>query len=194
MHNSLQYSHQLIKTKVQPGDLVIDATTGNGYDTLLLAQLVGSKGQVLSYDIQATALEETRKRLEKENLMNQVQLIQRGHETVEQDLATDQYIKAAMFNLGYLPGGDHSIITHPNTTVKALETILTYLLPRGLVTIVTYYGHEGGEKELKQLIEFLTSLDQSHFTVLHYEFINQANQPPILFAVEKKSKSPIGVI
>lgn len=194
MHNSLQYSHQIIKTKVQPGDLVIDATAGNGHDTLFLAQLVGPKGQVLSYDIQPTALEETRKRLEKEDLTDRVQLIQRGHETIDQDLAPDQYIKVAMFNLGYLPGGDHSIITQPRTTIKALETILTYLFPKGLVTIVTYYGHEGGKRELNQLTEFLANLDQSHFSVLRYEYINQTNQPPILFAIEKRSKSPFGEI
>ncbi|AZR73811.1 hypothetical protein BBF96_10690 [Anoxybacter fermentans] len=191
MHNSLQYSHQLIKTRVQPGDLVVDATAGNGHDTLLLAQLVGPKGKVYSYDIQACALKETRHRLQKAGLLERVKLIHRGHETMDQDLAPGQSIKAVMFNLGYLPGGNHSIITKPDTTIQALKIALKHLLPRGLITIVAYHGHPGGKNELSALVKYLSTLDQYNFDVLQYQFINQVNQPPILFAIEKKAKSKL---
>lgn len=186
MHNSLQYSHRLIKSKVQPGDLVIDATAGNGHDTLFLAELVGEKGQVLSYDIQKAAIDNTRQRLEKENLLHRASLIQRGHETIKQDLTPDSTIKAAMFNLGYLPGGEHSIVTKPNTTLKALQTLENYLVPRGMITIVAYHGHTGGKEELTALQNYLMDLDQKRFSVLEYKFINQANNPPILYVIEKK--------
>ncbi|MCK4259691.1 MAG: class I SAM-dependent methyltransferase [Halanaerobiales bacterium] len=186
MHNSLQFSHKLIKSKVQPGDLVIDATAGNGLDTLLLAQLVGKKGKVYSYDVQASALEQTRNKLEKADLLDQVRLIHRGHETIDQDLVFDQYVRAAMFNLGYLPSGDHSIITKSKTTLKALKILTKHLLPRGIITIVAYHGHTGGREELNHLSQFITNLDQHHFEVLQYQFINQINEPPILFVIEKR--------
>lgn len=191
MHNSLQFSHELVKARVQPGDRVVDATAGNGHDTLLLAQLVGPKGTVLSYDIQEQALENTRKRLAEAGCLQQVRLIHRGHETLETDLAPHQPIRAAMFNTGYLPGSDHSIVTEASSTRKALEICLCRLLPKGIVTLVAYCGHPGGATELAQLREYLQSLDQRRFDVLEYRFINQSNKPPLLFAVERKNvKSP----
>lgn len=187
MHNSLQFSHQLLKARVQPGDWVVDATAGNGHDTLLLAQLVGPRGTVLSYDVQEMAIANTRKRLTEAGCLAQVRLIHRGHETMESDLAPDHGIRAAVFNTGYLPGGDHSLVTQAPSTIQALEICLRYLLPRGIITLVAYHGHPGGEAELVQLLGFLQSLDQRQFDVLEYRFINQSNQPPILFAIERKS-------
>lgn len=186
MHNALQYSHKLIKSYVKPGDFVIDATAGNGHDTTLLAQLVGPKGQVFSYDIQSEAIRKTRIRLEKEGLIERVRLIQRGHETMEQDLIDNRQSSAIMFNLGYLPGGDQTIITRPNTTIRAIKTGLTRLKTRGVITIVAYYGHPGGQVELNMLTDFLKNLNQQYFDVLQYQFINQICQPPILYIIEKK--------
>lgn len=188
MHNSLQFSHQLVKARVQPGDWVVDATAGNGHDTLLLAQLVGPKGMVFSYDIQEQALDNTRKRLAAADALNQVRLIHRGHETMDTELAPDHGIKAAMFNTGYLPGSDHSLVTQASSTLRALEICLHYLLPKGIITLVTYHGHPGGDVELAQLQAFLESLDQRQFDVLEYRFINQSNHPPILFAIERRRR------
>jgi ubiquinone/menaquinone biosynthesis C-methylase UbiE len=187
MYNSLQFSHQLVKARVQPGDWVVDATAGNGHDTLLLAQLVGSKGTVLSYDVQELALDNTKKRLVEAGCLEQVRLIHRGHETLETELYPDHYIRAAMFNTGYLPSGDHSLVTQAPSTIQALEICLRYLLPKGVITLVTYHGHPGGDTELAHLQDYLQSLDQRQFDVLEYRFINQSNQPPILFAVERKN-------
>ena len=190
MHNSLQYAHELIKKRVQPGDLVVDATAGNGHDTLLLAELVGAKGMVLSYDIQSSAIENTRAKVEAAGLLSRVQLFERGHETMEQELqatsAQNRQVKAVMFNTGYLPGGDHAKITQAETTLRALDIAHAYLAPRGLITIVSYYGHPGGAAELASLMEYLQNLDQREFDVLEYRFINQRNEPPILFVIEKK--------
>ncbi len=193
MYNALQYSHQLITSKVQPGDLAIDATAGKGHDTLLLAQLVGKTGLVISYDIQEFALNLTRIRLEKEGLVDRVQLFQRGHETMEQDIPASKGIRAATFNLGYLPGGDHTIITKPETTLKAIQITMNHLLDRGIITIVAYHGHPGGQEELSYLEEFLYQINQNTFDVLKYQFINQINQPPILFVIEKKRTAGLKV-
>ena len=51
LKRSLHYSHELLKEVVQSGDTVIDATMGNGNDTLFLAQLVGEHGHVHAFEI-----------------------------------------------------------------------------------------------------------------------------------------------
>lgn len=48
----LPFAHDTLRKVVRPGDYVIDATCGNGHDTLLLAELVGINGHVLGFDIQ----------------------------------------------------------------------------------------------------------------------------------------------
>lgn len=190
MYNAVQYAHQLIKSKVQTGDLTVDATAGQGYDTLLLAHLVGSEGLVISYDIQKSAIQKTRSRLEEKGFLPRVKLINRGHETLADDLAIDRGIRAVTFNLGYLPGSDRQIITKPETTIKALQTALDHLLPAGIITIVSYHRHPGGAEELNQLKNYLLKIEQQYFDILQYQFINQANQPPVLFAIEAKKNYP----
>ena len=56
------YRH-FIREQVQAGDLCIDATAGNGNDTLLLCELVGKEGKVVAFDIQQVAVDNTKKRL-----------------------------------------------------------------------------------------------------------------------------------
>ena len=103
----------LLAEVVTKEDIVVDATMGNGHDTLFLAQLAK---QVYAFDIQEQAVEKTRQRLAEADLDN-AQLILAGHETLDQ--YTDHF-KAAIFNLGYLPSADKSVITRPATTLEAL--------------------------------------------------------------------------
>lgn len=65
---------------INEGDIVIDATMGNGYDTRYLAEKVGEKGFVYAFDIQEEAIKSTRKKLEKEGYTDRVVLIFDGHE------------------------------------------------------------------------------------------------------------------
>ena len=107
------------------GDRAVDATAGNGWDTLFLARLVGPDGRVYAFDIQQAALDETAALLRKNKLLERVDLIHAGHE------AMASYVKepvaAVMFNLGYLPGGDHSIVTRPESTLRGLAAALQLL-------------------------------------------------------------------
>lgn len=176
-------ARQFISNHVSNGDHVVDATAGNGWDTLLLAQLVGNGGKVFAFDIQKEALTSTRELLEVKGLLHRVQLIIDGHEHMNSYL--DGSISAAMFNLGYLPGGVHSIITRPETTIKALKAVLQKLREGGLVTIVIYRGHDGGRAEESALLAYASRLKQQKFTVLHYDIINQGNMPPCLMVIEK---------
>lgn len=182
----LRFSHELLKEAIISGDHVIDATVGNGNDTLLLAQLVGPYGKVYGFDIQKEAIQSTKDKLILTGQKAQVELIEDGHENIDQYVPEDINISAATFNLGYLPRGDKSIITKPETTITAIEKTLNVLRKRGIVSIMVYSGHEGGLEEKEAIDAFATSLPQEEYNVLVYQFVNQVNHPPYLYIIEKK--------
>ena len=188
LQTALHFSHTLLKEILQPGDLAIDATMGNGFDTLFLAELVGETGKVYSFDIQEQALRTTHEKLVNAGFATRAELLLQGHETIGEILDLNTSIKAAIFNLGYLPKSDKSIITLPATTKRAMDEILLRLTPTGRLIIVAYYGHTGGLSELSMVKDYCESLPQEQFSVLNYQFINQKNQPPILFCIERKKK------
>ncbi len=120
----------------------IDATVGNGHDTLMLARCVAPDGRVVGFDIQPSALDHTRQRLNAAGLEQHVELINAGHEHMR-DLLGDGWVgntDIVMFNLGYLPGGDKSIITQPDTTTSALAQSLDMLRPGGLLSLMLYHA------------------------------------------------------
>lgn len=169
---------------IEKGDVVIDATMGNGYDTVYLGNLVGENGKVYAFDVQEEALKSTRKKVIRDNMEDRVELILDGHENL------DKYVKESVscivFNLGYLPRAKHVIITKPDTTLEAIKKGLNLLKPNGIMSIAAYIGHEGGLEEKNHICEYLESLDQKEYNVLHMEFTNQINNPPQLILVEKK--------
>lgn len=183
----LPFTRTLIQSVVKTGDTVVDATMGNGRDTLFLAQLVGDEGTVLAYDIQEEALRNTAQRLQEANCSEQVRLFLKGHEHIGGDLQQiTTPVSAAMFNLGYLPGGNKEIVTRPETTIQALHGLQHHLKVGGLITLVIYSGHEQGKHEKEMLLEEVSSWDQKVYDVLQYRFINQQNDPPFLVAIHKK--------
>ena len=169
---------------IEKGDVVIDATMGNGYDTVYLGNLVGENGKVYAFDVQEEALISTRKKVIRDNMEDRVELILDGHENL------DKYVKESVscivFNLGYLPRAKHAIITKPDTTLEAIKKGLNLLKPNGIISIAAYIGHEGGLEEKNYIREYLDNLDQREYNVLHMEFTNQINNPPQLILVEKK--------
>lgn len=184
--SALAYTHTLIKQTIQPGDTVIDATVGNGHDTLLLAGLVKESGKVVGFDIQKTAIDTTRKRLAEAGLENRVQLYHKGHESIDDVLAPDDTVSLVVYNLGYLPKGDKTIVTTPDSTVESLGQALSHLKKNGLILLMIYYGHEGGEKEKDAVLRFTQALPQKKYSVLQYQYLNQKNAPPFLIAIEKR--------
>ena len=174
----------LLEDVISEGDTVIDATMGNGYDTKYLAQKVGENGVVYSFDVQEEAIKSTKKRLEKENLLNRVNLVLDGHENI--DIYVKDEVSCVLFNLGYLPRAKHQIITKPDTTLKAIKKSLNLLKPHGVISIAIYTGHEGGMDECNAVFDYVSKLDQSNFNVLNCNFVNQVNNPPRLILIEKK--------
>lgn len=181
LQTALHFSHQLLKEVVEPGDFVIDATMGNGHDTAFLAELVGPSGEVFAFDIQKEALINTEQKLTELNLLPQTTLFPLGHEHLHAVLDEETEITAAIFNLGYLPKSNKEIITKPTTTKQALDGLLPHLVKGSRIILVVYYGHEGGSEELDLVTNYTQALPQDVYSVLRYEFINQKNQPPVLF-------------
>lgn len=186
LKNALSYSHSLLKQTIIPGDIVVDATVGNGNDTTFLATLVTKRGKVYGFDIQEEAIKKTKEKLLLTGLSEQVKLFHKGHEKAAELLNNDEQIAAAVFNLGYLPNSDKAIITKKETTLKAITGLLPRLRKGGLILIVVYYGHPGGKEEKEAILEFVERLPQEYYTALSYQFMNQKNQPPFLIAIEKK--------
>lgn len=186
LETALHFSHSLLKEIVTEGAIVVDATMGNGNDTAFLAALVGASGKVYAFDIQKQAVENTRSKLASLDLAERATLLNQGHETVATILPSGTPLTAAIFNLGYLPKSDKQIITKPTTTKQALDSLLRYLVPKGRIIVVVYYGHDGGQAELDVVHSYCQKLSQESYNVLSYQFINQKNNPPILFCIEKK--------
>lgn len=175
----------LLEDVIKEGDIVIDATMGNGYDTKYLAEKVGANGVVYSFDVQEDAIKSTKKRLEKAELIDRVNLILDGHQNM--DMYVNKEVSCVMFNLGYLPRAKHQVITKPETTVEAIKKSLESLKPNGVVSIAIYTGHEGGMEECDEVFGYVSKLDQSEYSVLNCNFVNQINHPPRLIMIEKKN-------
>ncbi len=184
----LEQAHALAGRAVGEGGIAVDATVGNGHDTAFLARAVGAGGAGVGFDVQEEALVETRHRLEREALSAPVRLVHAGHQTLARHLeeAERGRVGAIMFNLGYLPGGDHSVVTRPETTRQALDASVEALRPGGVITVVAYTGHEGGDEEADAVEAWASALPQAQFRALSYRFPNWSNDPPRLFAVEKR--------
>lgn len=175
----IELSHDFLSQVLDKNSIAIDATMGNGNDTVFLSHLAK---KVYAFDVQEQALIKTKEKLEQLNIKN-VQLILDGHQTI--DKYVDGPIRAAIFNLGYLPSADKTIITKPDTTLEAIGKILDRLEVGGRISIMIYYGHEGGDKEKDAVLNFVKELDQQHFTVMLYQPLNQINAPPFLVMIEK---------
>jgi len=186
LKNIIPYAHDLLKNSIREGDTVVDATCGNGNDTVLLSNLVGESGHVYAVDVQQQAIEKTKERLEESKAKN-VTCIHDSHAKLEQHLPEDLQgkIGGAVFNLGYLPRSDKQIITKGDSTITAVETLLTFLRKKALIVLVVYHGHEGGAEERDAVLSFVQSLDQKKYSVLKYQFLNQQNNPPFVLAIEK---------
>jgi SAM-dependent methyltransferase len=178
-------SHLLLRQFVHPGDTVIDATCGNGNDTLLLAGLVGAAGRVWAFDIQAEAISHTSRTLTAAGLSERVTLVGAGHETMAEHI--NGGAQAVIFNLGYLPGSDRSIFTRPKTTRAGLEQSLNLLTPNGIVAVTVYPGHDGGADERCTVDDLASRLDPGEFHAWRMGQLNVPDDAPFFILIQKVS-------
>ncbi len=168
----------------------VDATCGNGHDTLFLAQAMqaafpATPWHVLAFDIQETALHATRTRLEKQGFAQHLSLHGQGHQTAAQTLEAHMRLCVAVFNLGYLPGSDKTITTRQHSTLQAISTLAEKLVPFGLLSLHTYGGHQGGKKEMDAVEAWCTALPLPAWRVARYACCNKQNNPETLFLAQK---------
>jgi predicted methyltransferase len=183
LRGAVALSHFFLRERVREGDKVVDATCGNGHDTLLLAQLVGPAGRVWAFDIQADALSATRRLLHEAGCLAQTELVAAGHERLGEFVAAP--VRAVVFNLGYLPGGDKSCVTRPESTAAAMQQGSDLLIPGGIMTIAVYTGHPGGAEEGAAVEAWAGNLSPALFNVWHCRQASRPATAPWLVVVEK---------
>ncbi len=176
----IPFVHNKLKEIVTTDDYVIDGTCGNGYDTLFLARLAR---KVYAFDIQELAIENTKERM-KRNRIHNVQFVLDSHANIEKYVEED--VKAAVFNLGYLPGSDQKIVTKGESTLESVKKIQKKLVVGGLICFVVYTGKFGGEDESNDLLNYVSAMDPKDYNVIKYCYLNNKNAPYVII-MEKLS-------
>lgn len=183
LRNARHLAADYMIRSIREGDRVIDATMGNGKDTLFLCELVGETGHVYAFDVQAEAVERTKERVKEAGYDGRATLLLAGHETMAEHVK--EPVQAVMFNLGWLPGAEHIVTTKTETTLAAVRAACGLIAPGGIVTVCVYPGHEEGTRELLALLEYAASLDVRRFNVAHHRFLNASLQTPQLILIQK---------
>jgi predicted methyltransferase len=181
-----ELAQQRVAAVLSAGEFAIDATAGNGHDTVFLARSVGADGRVFAFDVQRTAINSTENRLDQLGLRN-VDLFLRSHAELESSLPEQVigHAGAVMFNLGYLPGGDHAIVTESRSTLFAIDAALRVLRSEGVLTVVAYPGHTGGDVEATRVAGYLAALVPNAYAVERVDGQSGRNTSPVLFVVQK---------
>lgn len=168
MKNVLEFSKQLLLDNLNEDAIVVDATVGNGNDTLFLCE---NFKKVYGFDIQKQAIDSTKSKLSE---FDNYELFHSSHENV---LDYVDKCDGAIFNLGYLPNFDHTITTKHSSTINAVKSLIS-IIEKGIIVIVVYTGHDNGE-EAAGIEEYLSTIDK-RYDVLKYQFINRSAAPYIL--------------
>ena len=155
----LNYVHREIDYIIKHNDIVVDATIGNGHDTLFLCNKA-KDGMVFGFDIQDNAIVNTSKLLDD---FTNFKLYKKSHEYIYDVLSDyEGKISLVLFNLGYLPGGDKNITTKKKSTIKAIEGSIKLLNNKGEVLVVIYPGHEEGKLEETHILDWIKENNINH--------------------------------
>ncbi|MDO4482131.1 MAG: class I SAM-dependent methyltransferase [Bacillota bacterium] len=179
-----EYCHRLVECFCENAELCIDATMGNGHDTLFLCRLSNPDGKVKAFDIQEKALANTTELLEKEGCAERAELVMDSHENIDK-YAEPETADVIMFNFGYLPGGDHSLSTRADTSLTAVKKCLDILKSGGIMSLCIYSGGDSGCEEKDALLSFLKALDRKKYIVVVHEYFNRPNNPPVPVIIKK---------
>lgn len=181
-------AHDYLSRQLRPGDRALDATAGNGHDSLYMAKRVGPKGHLIAIDIQPAAIRTTRRRLQVEDCCDQTELLVADHSQALPSLYLQypQAFRAIIFNLGYLPGSDKRIQTQVHSTIGALNAATGLLIPDGLLLVTAYRGHIGGQAEARCIADWMQNLHAQAWSVKRHEPVSIGTQiPPVLWVARK---------
>lgn len=179
------------RSVVRKGDTVVDATCGNGNDTFALLKMVADErgqGRVYGMDIQDSAIQSTSSFLKMavdSHEMELVKLFSICHSRMEEIVPQDSPVRLVAFNLGYLPGGDKTIITVPKTTELAMQAASRMVSSGGLISALVYIGHPGGRDELDAVESFASSLPVDTWVSCKFEMLNRPIAPVLLLLHKK---------
>ncbi len=188
----------IVSDYIRPGDTVVDCTMGNGYDTLSLAAAAGCgkdstiRGRVYAFDIQQQAVDATRAYLQENGIENPeengIYLIRASHEQMDLHLPdpSKTEISAFVFNLGFMPGKDKTVMTKAATSLPAIKKAINMVKQNGIVSVMAYTGHKEGEEEHAVITEFLKTLPSKKYHVAYVNMINQKKTAPSLFLITPK--------
>ena len=179
-----EMAHEWLRKVIRPGDRVIDATLGNGHDALFLAACVGEQGKVIGFDVQQQALDAATEHMRRNEIPEHGYEWHLASHARMADVVTTP-VRAVMFNLGYLPGADHDVITSAEETLSALQAAAALLMPGGVITVVCYPGHAGGDRETEAVKEWARGIG-GDWHVVHYEKWATRQAAPELIALQKK--------
>lgn len=183
LKSARHWARSLMLSKIRPGMTALDATMGNGHDALWLCEAVGELGRVFAFDVQAAALEATRARLSGAGVLGRATLVLAGHEHMREYV--DHPVDAALFNLGWLPGGDKTVTTCVPTTLAALEACTELMAADALLTVCAYPGHGEGEREKDAVLSWASNLPGNRFQARVTRYLNQPAQTPLMLAIHK---------
>lgn len=191
----LQLAHAYWKEHLHPGDVAIDATCGNGYDTAVLAKILlpHSNSLIIGLDVQQEAIDQTSERLKKsfpEPDLSRVMLYRRCHADIA-PLPLPVPPHLIVYNLGYLPGGNKTITTKRETTLQSLKSAVDLLAKDGALSITCYPGHEEGAREEAAILEWAKELPMNYWQVSHHRWINREAAPSLLWLV-KTTQGSVG--
>ncbi len=173
-----QWCQRMMEDHIEKGDLCIDATAGNGNDTVFLCETVGANGKVLAFDIQEDALFHTKEKLEGKQLLERAELILDSHANMAK-YAKEESVSLVVFNFGYLPGGDHNLATKADTSIVAIREGLKLLKKGGMMSLCIYSGGDSGFEERDAILKELKELDSKQYLVIVSSYYNRPNNPPI---------------
>ncbi|KJS65624.1 MAG: methyltransferase [Peptococcaceae bacterium BICA1-7] len=179
----MQWARVFIHPALGNGSTAVDATAGNGQDTVFLAEGVGPDGRVYSLDIQEEALTRTLRLVSGKGMSERVKTILAGHQHLASLVMAP--VDAVMFNLGYLPGGGREVVTAPDTTVSGIMAALSIINPGGRISIVVYTGHKGALEESQAVAGLLSGLDEKEFSVQKMVFWNSHKESPELYFITR---------
>ncbi|MES2925053.1 MAG: class I SAM-dependent methyltransferase [Verrucomicrobiota bacterium] len=174
-------AQEILRPLIRPGDLVIDATAGNGHDTVFLAECVGPGGKVLAFDVQEAALDSARSKVGE---MGWVKFLHESHVKMA-DHAAAESVAVIMFNLGYLPGENHQLTTESNETLAALQVAAFLLKPGGVLSVICYPGHPAGAVEAVAVEAWMAAQTGNGWRVARYGAVGTKRPAPFLLVAAK---------
>ncbi|MEO2018837.1 MAG: FAD-dependent oxidoreductase [Fuerstiella sp.] len=175
-------AQQAVREVLTGGETVIDATVGNGFDTCFLADTVGTAGRVIGFDVQHCAIEATTRRLDAGGFAN-VDLKQQSHAELK-TAVEEETVTAVMFNLGFLPRSDKTVVTKATSSTAAIAAALEVLKPHGILTILAYRGHDGGQDEYDAVHRLLQDYAEQ-YDLQRIDSIPARQTAPVLFILRK---------